>query len=117
MLKVIRGAVCAENTAESIGENAVKLIAEIISRNSLEVGEITAIFFTATNDLDQANPATAVRTQLNLHNVAFMCAQEMTVRGMLPRCLRVAVFVETEQSAPFVPVYLGAAATLRQDLT
>lgn len=117
MMKIIRGAVCAQNSAESIGQNAVNLISEIISRNNLDKNAVSAIFFTATEDLNAANPATAVRTQLGLNNVAFMCAQEMTVQGMLPQCLRVAVFVETDRDAPTTPVYLGAAATLRQDLS
>ena len=116
MLKIIRGAVCAQNTAESIANSAVQLIEEIVDRNCLKKDDIAAIFFTATEDLNAANPATAVRTQLQLNKVAFMCAQEMTVAGMLPHCIRAAVFVEMQQDTPIAPVYLGAAASLRKDL-
>jgi len=119
MIKIVRGAVCAQNTTESISQSATELIAEIISRNRLDKSAISAIFFTATADLDAANPATAVRKALELNDVAFMCAQEMAVVGALPRCIRVAVFVQIEPDAtdaPLVPVYLGKAATLRPDL-
>lgn len=116
MTKIIRGAVCAENTAESIAENAVLLIKEIMVRNCLAAHDVTAIFFSATPDLNAANPATAVRTQLGLNNVAFMCFQEMTTQGMLPCCIRAAVFAERATDAPLVPVYLGEAAKLRPDL-
>ncbi len=116
MIKIVRGATCAQNTAESISQNAVELITEIISRNRLDKSAISAIFFTATADLNAANPATAVRTSLGLNDVAFMCAQEMSVVGALPHCIRAAVFVETSAEAPFKPVYLGKAATLRPDL-
>ena len=116
MLKVIRGATCAENTPQSIANCATALIQEILSRNCLNKSAITAIFFTATQDLDAFNPATAVRTSLDLPNVAFMCAQEMQVAGTLPHCLRVAVFVEVAENKSLSTVYLGAAQALRPDL-
>lgn len=116
MIKIIRGAVCAQNTSESISQNAVELISEIISKNRLNKAEISAIFFTATSDLTAANPATAVRTALALNQVAFMCAQEMTVTNMLPCCLRAAVVVQVDDDTPVSPVYLGKTATLRPDL-
>lgn len=116
MLKIIRGATCAQNTEKSIAHNAVTLITEIMSRNCLKETDVSAIFFTATADLNAANPATAVRAQLNLHQVAFMCAQEMSVAGALPRCLRVALFAQIPDDTAVTPVYLGNAATLRPDL-
>lgn len=115
MIKIIRGAVCAQNTSESISQNAVDLITEIISKNRIDKAAISAIFFTATDDLDAANPATVVRKTLGLDEVAFMCAQEMHVCGALPCCLRVAVFVQVDADTRVVPVYLGKAATLRPD--
>ncbi|MCM1289976.1 MAG: chorismate mutase [Corallococcus sp.] len=117
MLKIVRGAVCAQNTAESISQNASRLIGEILSRNRLENKNVSAIFFTVTRDLDAANPATAVRREFCMDNVAFMCSQEMSVVGMLPFCIRAAVFAETEQSSTLIPVYLGDAAILRPDLS
>lgn len=116
MIKIIRGAVCAQNTSESISQNAVELISEIIFRNRLDKSTISAIFFTATEDLNAVNPATAVRAALDLPEVAFMCSQEMAVVGALPFCIRAAVFVDTPAETLFKPVYLGKTATLRPDL-
>ena len=63
-MKVIRGAICAQNTAESISENALLLVSIILKRNNLSADSVSAVFFSATADLDACYPATAVRRQL-----------------------------------------------------
>ena len=111
-IKVIRGAICAENTAASISESAETLVKVIMARNCLAAEQISAVFFSATADLNACYPATQVRKTL-LPNVAFMCFQEMSVKGSLPGCIRVSVFAETETVQH---CYLGKAAQLRPDL-
>ena len=112
MLKVIRGAICAENTAESISENAVTLVREILTRNCLAAERVSAVFFSATADLNACYPATKVRETL-LPNAAFMCFAEMQVASSLSHCIRVAVFAEVEDVKH---CYLGKASQLRADL-
>ena len=109
-MKVIRGAVCAENSVESISQNAVALVKEILQANNLSAQNVEAVFFSATRDLDACYPATAVRTQL-LPNASFMCFQEMYVPNSLPKVLRVGVFAEMEGEPKHC--YLGETRNLR----
>ena len=60
-LSAIRGAVTAENTKESIQVRTVKLVKEIIEANNLKLEDFVTIQFTLTKDLDELNPATALR--------------------------------------------------------
>lgn len=113
MQKVIRGAVCAENTSESISQNSLLLVQSILRANNLRAEQISAAFFTATADLDACYPATAVRKQL-LPNASFLCSQEMRVQNSLQRCIRVAVFADFEGEPRHC--YLGEAQQLRPDL-
>ena len=116
---VVRGAVCAENTAESIEKNATELIGEIFTRNNIDPrsGKIEAILFTATEDLTAAYPATAVRKAYGLSDVAFVCAREMSVEHSLEHCLRAAVFVRNLDQRMCKHCYIGKAAVLRPDLS
>ena len=108
----IRGAITCQNTSESIGEQAIRLVSEIIKLNNLEKTDLLAVVFSATKDLDKANPATAVRLALDLDETSFFCVQEMYVEGGLPQCLRVLVL--TNKPIDKVDVYLDGASNLRK---
>ena len=112
----IRGAICAENTVQDIYEKSKQLVGEIISSNSINPMDINAIFFTATDDLDAAYPATGVRQAFALDHVAFMCFCEMKVKGSLSHCIRVCVFVQGLPQECCKHCYIGKAAALRPDL-
>lgn len=112
-MKVIRGAICAENSVESISRNAVTLVKEIMSKNSLAPQEVESVFFSTTADLNACYPATAVRTQL-LPNASFMCFQEMQVVGSMQKVIRVAVFADISVEPKHC--YLGETSQLRTDL-
>lgn len=114
-MTVIRGAVCALNTAESIGEKAVELVGKIMAENGLAHSDVSYVLFTATSDLDAVYPAKAVREKL-LPDCAFNCVQEMNVKGSLDHCLRVTVFTSFEVKK-IKHCYLGDAKVLRPDLT
>ncbi len=116
-MAVIRGAICAENTASDIAEQAVRLFDEIMVRNSLRNSQVEGVFFTATADLDAAYPAAAVRSKFALDNAAFMCASEMPVVGAIDHCIRVAVVVSDLPQSSARHCYLGKAAILRPDLS
>lgn len=109
-MKVIRGAVCAENTPQSISQNALLLMQEILKRNKLSAQQVASVFFSTTADLSACYPATAVRKQL-LPNAAFMCLQEMQVDGSMQGVIRVAVFARTNREV--VNCYLGQTQQLR----
>jgi len=112
----IRGAVCAENTPQSISDKSVSLIAEIIKKNNLQTDDIDAIFFSATSDLDSVYPAKVVREKFALNNAAFMCFAEMNVSGSLDHCIRVCVFTSKIKQGNCVHCYMGRAKMLREDL-
>lgn len=112
-MTIIRGAVCAENSVESISQNALTLTEEILRRNRISSEDVKCVFFSATQDLDACYPATAVRRNL-LPEASFMCFGEMRVDGSMPKVLRIAVFVDRD----IIPkhCYLGKTAELRSDL-
>lgn len=113
----IRGAICAENTISSVQDKTLKLFAEIVSKNNLNICDIQAVFFTATKDIDLCYPAKFVRESYpQMSNVAFMCAQEMDVVGALSHCIRVCVQVLGVNQGDAVHCYLDGAEILRPDL-
>lgn len=113
----IRGAICCENTSSSIGSKAIELVREIMTLNKISVCDVEAILFTATRDLDACYPAKSVREELNMPNVAFVCAQEMSVAASIDHCIRVCVFVSRLIQQECVHCYLGEARALREDLS
>lgn len=112
----IRGAICADNTVADISAKSLQLVKEIFSRNKIDKNDVSAIFFSATEDLNACYPAQGVREGLGLANVAFMCFEEMNVANSLSHCIRVCVFVSDLAQSKCKHCYLGEAATLRPDL-
>ena len=117
MIRAIRGATVAENTAKSIKQNAGELLKRIFEANRLDTGQIISILFTCTKDLNTAYPAAAAR-EMGIVNASLMCAQEMDVAGSLTGCIRVQVLAEMDCGQGEVRhVYLKEAAALRPDLS
>ncbi|MCM1194789.1 MAG: chorismate mutase [Corallococcus sp.] len=112
----IRGAICALNTEKDISEKSVRMLSEILKMNSLKPNEISAVFFSVTDDLDACYPAKAVREHFGMRQAAFMCFREMSVKNALSRCIRVCVFTDKILQKDCKHCYLGKAATLRPDL-
>lgn len=115
-MAVIRGAICANNTIEDISSKSLELVNSIIQENNVNLQHISAIIFSATKDLDACYPAKAVREQLGLSNVAFMCFQEMDVVGSLDHCIRVGIFVDGFSQSNVKHIYIARAQDLRKDL-
>ena len=113
----IRGAICAQNTIEDIGQKSVDLVSAIVNANGISLECIEAVIFSVTQDLNACYPAKSVREQLHLDDVAFMCLQEMAVPNSLPKCIRVCVFVNGLAQKECVHCYLGETAVLRPDLS
>lgn len=113
----IRGAICAENTLESVKNQTLKLFDEIVRANNLAESDVQAVFFTVTRDIDVCYPAKFVRqNHPQLKNVAFMCMQEMYVVDSLPKCIRICVDVANKNQADVTHCYLDGAESLRPDL-
>ena len=63
-LAAFRGAVCVENTAESITENVCLMCRQLFSLNKIQSEDIVSLQFTITDDITVLNPATALSLQL-----------------------------------------------------
>ena len=116
-LRAIRGATClqADDPVE-MAEAVAELFGQMMARNEVGDADLVSIFLTCTPDLVSGFPAAAVRT-LGYHDVPLMCAQEMNVRGALPRVVRVMAHVDSELARADVQhVYLRGAEALRADL-
>ncbi|MCL2235213.1 MAG: chorismate mutase [Defluviitaleaceae bacterium] len=115
-MRAIRGAICAENTKESILKNTTELLREIFEANDLDNGQVISITFAVTRDLDAVFPAVAAR-DLGLTSASLLCLQSMDVVGALPKCIRVEVLADINLAQSQVKhIYLGGAEVLRPDL-
>jgi chorismate mutase len=118
-MRGIRGAVTIkEDQPEAILDSTHTLLKEVMRKNpDLKPVDIASVLFTTTRDISRMNPARAAR-EFGWTNVPLMCARETSAAGGLPRCIRVLILWNTEQSQDQIQhVYLGEAATLRPDLT
>lgn len=117
-ISCIRGAITVENNdKDEILKSTELLLTQIINQNNLNINDIIAILFTATNDLDEVYPAVAARN-LNITKAALMCTQEMYVKDSLKKCIRVMVQVQSDiTNESLKHVYLRDAVNLRPDLT
>ena len=119
-LAAFRGAVCVENTAESITENVCLMCRELFTRNKIKAEDIVSLQFTITDDITVLNPATALRKGnpgLDVSQVPLFCAQEAKIDGGMPLVVRALLTAYTAESAGRQNVYLNGAEKLRPDLS
>jgi chorismate mutase len=115
----VRGAAVAEidEPQEILAATRALLEAILTANPALRTEDIASALFTVTHDLTSAYPARAAR-ELGWHEVPLMCALEIPVPGSLARCIRVLLQWNTDLPQNQIQhVYLGAAASLRPDLT
>lgn len=113
----LRGAITLEADERShLLERVERLLSEMIDRNGVSHDDIISILFTATSDVHSVFPAVAAR-RLGLGDVPLMCAQELTIEGGMPLCIRVLMHIATDRTrGDLRHVYLEQARTLRDDL-
>lgn len=119
-LAAFRGAVCVENTAESITENVCLMCRELFTRNKIKAEDIVSLQFTITDDITVLNPATALRKGnpgLDVSLVPLFCAQEAKIDGGMPLVVRALLTAYTDECAGRQNVYLNGAEKLRPDLS
>ncbi len=116
-IRAIRGAITVDaDTREEIFQRTTTLLAALYERNNLVHDDIISILFTATQDLASAPPAAAARS-FGLVDVPLLCAQEMSVIGSLPRCIRLMLHVETDRpKSELRHAFLRGATALRPEL-
>jgi chorismate mutase len=116
-VRAARGAIAVRRDAgDDVLEATERLLNDLLERNDVVAEDIVSVFFTATPDLASAFPAEAAR-RLGLGKVPLLCAQEIAVRGAMPRVVRVLMHFHTDRAqAEVAHVYLDGADSLRDDL-
>ncbi len=117
VLRGIRGAITVErNDAGEIFSATKVLLTAIIKENYIDPEDIASVIFTVTPDLDAGFPAVAAR-EMGWQYVPLLCATEINVPGMLGKCIRALVHVNTKKSQRELKhIYLRDAVRLRADL-
>lgn len=116
-VRALRGATTTDaDTPEQIAERTIELLRTMFERNGVDHDDLISIWFTVTDDLRSAFPATGAR-RLGLGDVPLLCAQEIPVPGSQARCIRVLAHLVTDRTrAELHHVYLHEAVGLRDDL-
>ncbi len=114
----IRGATGAENTKESVIQNVGQMFSQLAKENNLKSEDIVSIQFTITADLNQMNPAAALRRgnpPIDVSRVPLFCSQEPEIEGSPEKMIRVLITTYLEDDAKVVPVYINGGEKLRPD--
>ena len=117
-LAAFRGAVCVENTPESITENVCLMCRQLFEENKLKADDIVSLQFTITKDITKLNPATALRRGdcgLDVSAVPLFCSQEAEIEGMMPLVVRALLTAYVDAGLERHNVYLNGAEKLRPD--
>jgi len=113
----VRGATTVDhNQKEEILERTRELLIHMVEANGIDTEDIASVWLTTTPDIYAEFPAVAAR-QLGWTQVPLMQSHEMSVPGMLPRCIRVLLHWNTDKAQSEIRhIYLREAARLRPDL-
>jgi chorismate mutase len=116
-VRAFRGATqLSADTKAEMREAVVELLQEILTANSISNEDLISILFTATPDLQSDFPAAGVR-ELGLVDLPLICAQELDVKGSLPRTIRLLIHANSSLTRSEVThKYLRGAVVLRPDL-
>lgn len=113
-IHAVRGAVCCENTEESIAIRIPELYRSLLDTNGIDESAIVSIQFSVNRELTALNPATALRRAGCAGDIPLFCAAEPFIDGYLENVIRILV-TYYGKDAP-VSAYLHGAEVLRPDL-
>lgn len=118
MIRGVRGAITvSQNDAEEITQAAQRLLNEMIIANNIIPDTVASVFISATDDVDAAFPARALRNFEGWKYVPVMCMKELAVPDSLKMCIRVMMHVNTNMAQEEIRhIYLEGAKILRPDL-
>lgn len=115
----IRGATGAQNTKESITKNVVQMCSLIFSENKIAAENIVSVQFTITSDLDQMNPASALRRGgdcgIDVSSIPLFCSQEPHIQGSPEKMIRILVTAYLDDGVTVNHVYINGGEKLRPD--
>ena len=112
----VRGATTVEeNNREAILRATRELLTQMIEANGIQADDVASAIFTTTADLTSEYPALAAR-QLGWHDVALLCAQEISVPDSINHCIRILLHWNTDKLASEIRhIYIKDAVNLRPD--
>ncbi len=113
-LYAVRGAVCCENTEDSIGKRIPELYQTLVEKNGIDESAMVSIQFSVNRELTVYNPATALRRAGCAQDVPLFCAAEPYIEGYLENVIRILVTYYGNREPR--SVYLYGAEKLRPDL-
>ncbi|MDR2900772.1 MAG: chorismate mutase [Treponema sp.] len=116
-LIALRGACQAENNAEDIIRQVCAMYDELLHQNDLHEDDIVSIVFSITSDIDEKNPAAALRQGGKAKDLALFAVQEAAVKGGLERCIRILIHAYADSDKMLHHVYQNGAEVLRPDRT
>jgi len=119
-LAAFRGAICVENTVESITENVCLMCRELFSGNNIKAEDIVSLQFSITDDITVLNPATALRKGnpgLDVSAVPLFCCQEAKIDGGMKKVVRALLTAYVDEGQERHNVYLNGAEKLRPDFS
>jgi chorismate mutase len=114
-LIALRGACQAENNSDDMVKQVCALYDELLGQNKLCESDIVSIVFSLTPDLDEKNPAAALRQGGKAKDLALFAVQEAVVKGSLPRCVRILIHAYADENVMLHHVYCNGAEVLRPD--
>ncbi|MDR2194763.1 MAG: chorismate mutase [Treponema sp.] len=114
-LFALRGATQAVNTADDIEKRTAYLYDELLKLNKLEEGDIVSVIFSVTADLDEKNPAAALRHAGRAAALSLFAVQEAFVKGGLSRIIRILIHCYLDEDAAVRHLYCNGAEPLRPD--
>jgi len=115
-LYALRGAVQCENTEKDICEQIALMYDELLGANKLDEEDIVSVIFSVTDDLDAANPCSALRKGGRAAgDTALFSVREPDCRGSIERVVRVIIHCYLDEGIKVRHVYLGGAEVLRPD--
>ncbi len=123
MTRAVRGAIQVESdTREAIHAAGSRLVHAVLEANGLAESDLVSLVFSLTVDLSSGNPATGLRAS-GFAEVPLFCVQEASVKGSMPRVIRLLATFEAPASwkatgrACAEAVYLDGARALRPDVS
>ena len=114
-LIALRGACQAENESEDMIKQVCALYDALLLHNNLDEDDIVSIIFSVTPDLDEKNPAAALRQGGKAQEAALFAVQEAVVKGGLERCIRILIHAYADETKTLRHIYQNGAEVLRPD--
>jgi chorismate mutase len=114
-LFALRGATRCLNEEGDIRKQVAALYDELLKANGLKEEDLVSVIFSVTGDLDELNPASALRREGRAAEAALFVTQEAKVKGSLERTVRLLIHCYLEKGLRPAHVYRNGAEILRPD--